>query len=133
MGLLPHHLGRTDQKQAVPAKRNRYAIVAIPKKIGDKIKSDLGQNDKEEMWGLLFEKGFAVHRLLFYILMLYFVVNLIVVVLLYRQASASKDQATAFPPQLLSNETWVFIWVGTLVTLFLTVWFKWGETRKGTG
>ena len=135
MGNLPHRFDRTStvQKQKVALKRNRYAIVAIPKKIGGEIKPDLGQDDKEEAWGLLFEEGFAVHRLLFYILVLSSTASLIAIVILYQKASAPTDPATPSPPQLLSNETWVFSWVGMYITLFLTVWFKWAETPKGTG
>ena len=133
MGALPNNLGRADLQRPTPAKRNRYAIVAIPKKTGVRIEPDLGRDDKEEVWGLLFEEGFAVHRLLFYVLILYFLASLIAVVLLYLQKSPSTSPTTLATPQPLANKTWIFIWVGTFVTLFLGVWFKWAETPKRTG
>lgn len=132
-GILPRNLNRADLQQPTPTKRNRYAIVAIPKKIGDRIEPDLGRDNKEEVWGLLFEEGFAVHRLLFYVLILYFLASLIAVVLLCLQKSPLTGTTTSATPQPLANKTWIFIWVGTFVTLFLGVWFKWAETPKGAG
>ena len=133
MGVLPSNLRRADLQQLTPAKQKRYAIVAIPKKIGDRIEPDLGGDKREEVWGLLFEEGFAVHRFLFYILILYFLASLIAVILLYLPNSPPRGSTSPATPEPLANKTWIFMWVATFVNLFLLVWFKWAETPKGTG
>lgn len=83
MGVLSHSLSRGDLQQPTPAKRNRHAIDAIPKKTGDRVEPDLGSEDREEVWGLFFEEGFAIHRLFFYFLILYFLASLAAVLLIF--------------------------------------------------
>jgi hypothetical protein len=120
-GILPSGLSRADFQQPTPARRSRYAIVAIPKKTGKKVEPDLGGVKREEVWGLQFEESFTIHRLLFYVLVVYFLGSLVAVVHLFQKTTT---------PMSMANKLWIFGWVASFVTLLLTVWFKWAETPK---
>ena len=120
-GVRPSDLNRAKFRQSIPARRSRYAIVAIPKKKGEKVEPDPGGVKREEVWGLQFEEGFTIHRLLFYLLVLYFLGNIVAVIHLFQEASG---------PVSMANKLWIFGWIASFVTLLLTVWLKWAETPK---
>lgn len=114
-------LSRGISQQPTPAQRSRYAIIAIPKKIGNMVELDLGAEQREEAWGLQFEESFTIHRLLFYILVLYFLGSIVAVVHLFQEETG---------PVSMAYKLWIFSWIASFVTLLLTVWLKWAETPK---
>jgi hypothetical protein len=61
---------------AVP-ERQIYIFAKIPKKVGDQLEQDYGNRSVvPEGYGLLFEESFKVHRMLFLILIVYFLGSL---------------------------------------------------------
>lgn len=113
---------RAISQQPTPAQHSRYAIVAIPKKAGNMIEPDLGAEQREEAWGLQFEESFTIHRLLFYILVLYFLGSIVAVIHIFQEGTKG--------PVSMANKLWIFGWIASFVTLLLTVWLKWAETPK---
>ncbi|KAL9121975.1 MAG: hypothetical protein Q9187_001474, partial [Circinaria calcarea] len=120
-GIRPSGLSRAYFQQPTHVQRSRRAIIAIPKKIGKKVEPDLSGVKREEVWGLQFEESFTIHRLLFYILVWYFLGSLVAVAHLSRGTMA---------PMPLTNKLAILAWFASFVTLFFTVWIKWAETPK---
>lgn len=94
----------------------------MPKKIGEKIIVDFRDSDSinNEGWGLEFQEMFRVHRLLFFILVLYACGSLVVTMWLLRHYDLGSPSALG---PLLS----LICWLGSLLALTCTVWFKWAE------
>lgn len=100
--------------------RSRYVFVKIPKKIGDKLEPNYG-NEAPEGYGIYFEEGFRVHRLLFVILLFYFICSIVVIIWVLKMYG------------VVGPSTWgslfaVLAWFTSFFALLLTVWFKWAES-----
>ena len=114
-------LGHEPEDQLAPSySRSRYIIVKIPKKIGQELKFDLGNDDPIPGWGLRFEESFHVHRLLFAILIFYFPISIAVIIWYLATIGMPAVQKWAEIMGLLA-------WGGSVLALLLTVWFKWAE------
>ena len=122
-GVRPSDPNRANFQQPIPAQGSRYAIVAIPKKNGEKVEPDPGGVKREEVWGLQFEESFTIHRLLFYLLVLYFLGSIVAIIHLFQKEATGQTVSMA-------NKLWIFGWIASFVTLLLTVWLKWTETPK---
>jgi hypothetical protein len=57
-------------------RRSAYVFVKRPKKIGERLEANYG-DEAPEGWGILFEEGFRVHRLLIALLFLYFLATVV--------------------------------------------------------
>jgi hypothetical protein len=104
------------------ARRSKVIYVRIPKKVGQKLRYNYGDDEgsEEEGWGILFEEGFKVHRLLFAILIIYVSGSLAFLGWMLHSFGG------------ITTSTWsgyiaVISWVLSLFSLKVTVWFKWAE------
>lgn len=116
------NLNRTDTEQPTSQPCSAYIFVKIPKKVGDKVEFDFGDN-RPDAYGLLFDERFKVHRLLFYLLLLYFSGSLVVTVWLLKTIGPKG-------PQSFQGLLWLLGWILTFISLLFTVWFKWAETPR---
>lgn len=101
--------------------RSAYVFVKIPKKKGERLGYDFGDSQPEG-YGIFFEEKFKVHRLLFAILIAYFLGSVAFIIWVGK----------TFPSHL-TPQTWpgffsVLAWVTSFLSLFVTVWFKWADT-----
>lgn len=103
----------------IPPNRKKFVFLRTPKRVGDPLDHDYGDNDPEG-WGILFEEGFQIHRLLFAILILYFLGSLafIVTVLVTFEHTLPSTW-----PALIAFWSWITTFLG----LTVTVWLKWAE------
>jgi len=132
MNEMPLRMQRRDIEQPSGQKRSARIYKSIPKKIGDKITfTPPAENEDEdedeggesvEGWGILFEEGFRVHRLLTFLLMIYALGSLGVSIFLFLHYGV-KTPSSLGP--LISLITWLL----SLLGLTCTVWFKWAEIR----
>lgn len=118
--FLPPHLHRTDNEQPAHQRRSTHVVAATPKKAGPKLVVNFRDDTFPEAWGLEFEEGFRVHRLLFFLLVLYAAASLATIAWLLQQYSSKLPDS---PGVIIS----VIGWIATLMGLTCTVWFKWAE------
>lgn len=122
---LPRHIHRTDLEQPEGLAHCKLIFRAVPKKRGSKITVDFRDSGSDsdaitEAWGLEFEESFRIHRLLFFMLLLYASGSLAVMVWLLKNYDLNLPSALG---PLLS----IIGWLGSLLVLTCTVWFKWAE------
>jgi hypothetical protein len=100
-------------------RRSAYVFVKIPKKMGDQLDPDYG-DQKPQGWGIMLEEGFKIHRLLVVILFFYLITSMAVIIWIFRKygVTGPTTEAALF---------WVLAWF-TSFSLLLTVWFKWAES-----
>jgi len=109
-----------DHDQVGNPHSSTYVFVKIPKKIGDRLEPNYG-NEAPEGWGIYFEEGFKVHRLLFVVLIFYFFASLSVIAWII-------DRFGITTPTTYMGLFSVLAWLISFSSLFLTVWFKWAES-----
>jgi hypothetical protein len=117
---LPQNIHRMDEEQPEGQLRSRHVYDAIPKKVGDKIQANYRDRKCPEAWGLLFKEKFRLHRLLFFILLVYALTSLIIVIWLFRHYGLTE-------PASIGSVLWLVGWFASLFSLTVTVWFKWAE------
>ena len=107
----------------IPPRRSMYIFNKILKKAGDMLEPNYGDDsdDAPEGWGLLFEEGFRIHRLLIALLFLYFFVSLAVIIWVLRTFGV-------VGPTTWTGMFGILAWFTSFFSLFLTVWFKWAES-----
>lgn len=118
--LVAAQRGEPNQQSRPPSVRSRYITVKIPKKIGGQLAYDLGNDDPIPGWGLRFEESFCVHRLLFALLLFYFMISMAFIIWYLVTKGLPAVQTWTEISGLLS-------WVGGFLALLFTVWFKWTE------
>jgi hypothetical protein len=100
--------------------RSAYVFVKIPKKVGDQLEETYGDT-KPAGWGIMFEEGFKVHRLLVVILFFYFVTSMATIIWIFKKYGITGPTTEASLSQVLG-------WFSSFFGLLLTVWFKWAES-----
>ena len=109
-----------DPDKPIPPRRKSFVFLRTPKRVGEPIENSFGDDDPEG-WGMLFDEGFQVHRLLIALLAFNFLGSLgFILSAIFKELPLSPSTL----PALISFWSWL---VGSLA-LFLTVWFKWAET-----
>lgn len=108
-----------DPDRPMPRNRKKFVFLKTPKRVGDPLDQHHGDDDPEG-WGMLFEEGFQIHRLLFAILILYFLGSLGFII------------SIMFTFERTLPSTWPALiafwsWITTFLGLTVTVWFKWAE------
>lgn len=101
-------------------KRSAYVFVKIPKKVGEQLEPTYGDH-MPAGWGLVFEEGFKVHRLLVVVLFFYFIVSMAAIIWVIRKYGATGPTTGAGLFGVLS-------WFTSFSALLMTVWFKWAES-----
>jgi hypothetical protein len=128
-----------DQEQLGPP-RSRYVFTKIPKKVGERLKYDLGdlsvqdgsadddisgegdgKDNEYSGWGLCFEESFKAHRLVFALWLLYNMVSLPILTWYVVMFGLPKLQSWAEISGLVT-------WFAGDLTSFVTWWFKWADT-----
>jgi hypothetical protein len=109
---------RFDLDEPTPP-RSAYIFVKILKKVGDILEPNYG-DQAPEGWGILFEEGFKVYRLLLVILLFYFLGSIAFIIWVIHIFG------------VISPSTWsgffaLLSWLTSFLALLLTVWFKWAE------
>jgi hypothetical protein len=110
----------TDPDLPIPPRRSAYVFVKIPKKVGDMLEPNYGDNAPEG-WGILFEEGFRIHRLLIALLFLYFAASMIVIIWIIHTFGG-------IVPTTWTGMFGVLGWFTSFFSLLFTVWFKWAES-----
>jgi hypothetical protein len=117
---LPTKKDRTsDLELQEQPRRSAYIFVKIPKKKGDQLVPNYG-DQAPQGWGIMLEEGFKVHRLLIVVLFFYFVNSVAAMIWV------SRKYGMGFP-NTLSGLMGVLSWFISFFSLLLTVWFKWAE------
>lgn len=117
---LPPHLHATDNEQPADQKRSTRIFAATPKKVGSKLQVHFRDNTHPEAWGLEFQEGFHVHRVLFFPPTSYAAASLAIFTWLLQQYGHRI-------PNSLGVITALTAWIGTLTSLMFTVWFGWAK------
>ncbi|KIN06999.1 hypothetical protein OIDMADRAFT_139712 [Oidiodendron maius Zn] len=81
---LPDLMHAHDIEQPHRQARTRYIHARLPKRAGAKTAVTWRDTDAPEAWGVLFEEAFHVHRLLFFLLIIYSAFSLVMVVWLLK-------------------------------------------------
>ena len=115
---LPPRIHMTDNEQPTDQTRSARIFAATPKKTGPKLVVNYRDNTYPEAWGLEVEEGFCVHRLLFFLLILYASASLAVMSWLLQRYGARLPDS----PGVVIG---VIGWISGLIGLMFTVWFKW--------
>lgn len=116
--VLPPNIHGTDIEQPEKQPRSRHIVRSIPK-TREKISVSF-RDDSPDAWGLRFKESFHVHRLLFFILLLFATVSLGVTIRLFRHYGLSG-------PSSVGSIISVMSWLLALFSLAVTVWCKWAE------
>ena len=98
--------------------RSAYVFLRTPKKLGDKLHPD--DVDPPEGWGIYLEEGFRVHHLLIVMLFVYVLSSLAFGIFWYRKYGMMS-------PQSGLEAFGVSSWMISLMTMLMTVWFKWTD------
>lgn len=106
-------------KPILPTKK-RFVFLRTPKRIGNPLDAKYDGEVDPEGWGMFFEEGFQVHRLLFAFLIFYF----------FGSVGFMASIMVKFGP--ITPSTWPALiafwsWIISFVALTVTVWFKWAE------
>jgi len=110
-----------DVEPAGGPRRSIFIYSKIPKKIGARLEPDDGHAEEvQHGYGLLLEEKFKVHRLLFFILLLYFLVSMVLIIWMSRTGKFIKL------PTFI-EVTGMLAWILSFWSLLVTVWFKWAE------
>ena len=117
---LPQQLQNRNEEQPLPQSRSKYVHRKLPKKWGEKLDCNWRDAETPEGWGLLFEENFRVHRLLFFILLIYVSSSLGIAIWLYKRYGLTG-------PGSLGSLISLLAWFASLFSLSVTVWFKWAE------
>lgn len=108
-----------DLGRSIPLSRKKFIFLRTPKRVGNPLDHDYGNNDPEG-WGMFFEEGFQIHRLLFAILIFYFLGSL----------GFTTSVIIKFGPITPSTSSGLiafWFWIASFLALTVTVWFKWAE------
>ncbi|KAJ0119876.1 Uncharacterized protein HZ326_31773 [Fusarium oxysporum f. sp. albedinis] len=117
---LPHRLHLRDDEQPDAQRLGARIVTSVPKKSGPKLEVNFRDNVYPEAWGLEFEEKFRVHRLLFYILILYALGSLATMATLASLYGLKLPTSMGVVVSLVG-------WVISLLSLLCAVWFKWAE------
>ncbi|KAL8764835.1 MAG: hypothetical protein Q9194_006816 [Teloschistes cf. exilis] len=98
--------------------QSSYVYLRTPKKLGDKLIPD--DEDPPEAWGLYFEEGFAVHHFLVIILFIY-----ILATKAFGAYWCTKHGLVG--PRTGAGAFGISSWIIGLISLIVTVWFKWAD------
>ncbi|KAL8708280.1 MAG: hypothetical protein Q9225_007629 [Loekoesia sp. 1 TL-2023] len=98
--------------------RSSYVLLRSPKKRGEQLIAN--DEDPPEAWGLYFEEGFGVHHFLFILLMLYIMASL-------GFAIYWCERYGFVGPHSGVGAFGVVNWMIGLISLVVTVWFKWAD------
>ncbi|KAI4113850.1 MAG: hypothetical protein LQ338_008100 [Usnochroma carphineum] len=98
--------------------RSSYVFLRTPRKLGEQLEAN--DEDPPVAWGLYFEEGFRVHHFFFIVLLLYIMASL-------GFAIYWCERYGLVGPHSGSGAFGVASWMIGLVSLVVTVWFKWAE------
>ncbi|KAL8664206.1 MAG: hypothetical protein Q9202_003284 [Teloschistes flavicans] len=98
--------------------RSSYVFLRTPKKLGDQLVAD--DEDPPEAWGLYFEEGFAIHHFLLVVLFIY-----ILATIAFGIYWCTKYGLVG--PHTGASAFGVSSWMIGLISLVVTVWFKWAD------
>jgi hypothetical protein len=113
-------IGRPRDPDCSKIPRSAYIFVKIPKKVGELLEYTY-DDIAPEGWGLLFEEGFKAHRLLFAILLAYFLLSMGFITWVLKTFGA-------IGPTTWSGIFGVIAWIGSFLSLIFATWFKWAES-----
>lgn len=108
-----------DPDRPIPPKRKKFVLRRTPKRVGEPLEHDYSDNDPEG-WGIFFDEGFRIHRLLFAIMAFYFLGSLgFILSIVVKFGPITPSTAPGFIA--------LWSWIGSFLALAVTVWFKWAE------
>ncbi|KAI4249407.1 MAG: hypothetical protein LQ352_005662 [Teloschistes flavicans] len=98
--------------------RSSYVFLRTPKKLGDQLIAD--DEDPPEAWGLYFEEGFAIHHFLIVVLFIYILATIAFGIYWCTNYGL-------VGPHTGAGAFGVSSWMIGLISLVVTVWFKWAD------
>ncbi|KAL8700081.1 MAG: hypothetical protein Q9201_005644 [Fulgogasparrea decipioides] len=98
--------------------RSSYVFLRTPKLLGDQLIAD--DEDPPEAWGLYFEEGFKVHQFFVVVLFIYTLASLVFAIYWCARYGL-------VGPRTGSGAFAVSSWMTGLISLVVTVWFKWAD------
>ncbi|KAL8692040.1 MAG: hypothetical protein Q9218_002849 [Villophora microphyllina] len=111
----PTHMAAAADKHG---NASSYVLLLTPKKLGDQLIAD--DEDPPEAWGLYFEEGFAVHHFFVVILFVYILAT-------FAFAIYWCTKYGLVGPHTGAGAFGVSSWMIGLISLVVTVWFKWAD------